>query len=220
MSADLQSHYHLQLSHTRLIPTPHSSKLPRLLRAPLKLHNRSLLHIVRLRKARLPEKVRPHTAPIPLQRRRRRLVCRPHAVQMQACAFGAVRGVSGSALLAFLAVVDGEQDEVADTEVLVLDFRPDGADGAGSFVAEDGWVFADLDFPLLEDEVLFVVSDYCWCIACVQNRPYGRCQRTSYPPRPHRLASRPGRHSPGQSPPLACGRHKRSFRCLSVSRPP
>lgn len=64
MSADLELRCHFNLSLTRLISTPHSSELPRFLRLTLKLHNRSLLHIIRLRKARLPKKVRPHTAPI------------------------------------------------------------------------------------------------------------------------------------------------------------
>lgn len=67
--------------------------------------------------------------------------------------------MTGPALLAFFAVVDGEQDEVADFEVLVTDFGAYGADAAGAFVPEDGWVFADLDFALLEDEVLTIVSD-------------------------------------------------------------
>lgn len=63
-----------------------------------------------------------------------------------------------SALLAFFTVIDGHEDEVADFEVLIPHFGSDGADGARTFVAEDGWVFADLDFALLEDKVLFVVN--------------------------------------------------------------
>lgn len=59
------------------------------------------------------------------------------------------------ALLAFFAVVDGQEHKVADFEILVLDFRTDGSDGAGALVAKDGRVIADLDVALLEDDVLW-----------------------------------------------------------------
>lgn len=139
---------------TSLVSATHSSEFGRLLRFAIEFHDRSLLHVIRLRKAGLPEEVRAHTTAVLLELRRRRLIGGPHTMQMQSRAVDAVRRVSISALLALLTVVDREENEVADAEVLVLDFRSNGADGAGAFVAEDGWVGADFDVALLEYEVL------------------------------------------------------------------
>lgn len=75
-------------------------------------------------------------------------------MEVQPSALNTVRRVAVSAMLAVLAVVDRQQDEVADLEVLVLHLGSNGSDGAGAFVAEDGWVRADWDVALLEDYVL------------------------------------------------------------------
>ena len=73
---------------------------------------------------------------------------------MQSRALDAIRWMPVLTELAFFTVIDGEQNEIADFEVLILDFGADGADGSRTFVPKDGRVGADFDFALLEDEVL------------------------------------------------------------------
>lgn len=209
---------------TSLVSATHRSELGRFLRFAIKFHDRSLLHVIRLRKAGLPEEVRAHTSAVLLELRRRRLIGGPHAMQMQSRAVDAVRWVPVPALLALLTVVDREENEVADAEVLVLDFRSNGADGTGAFMAEDGWVGADFDVALLEHEVLRSnVSAMSIAIGpqeCNdQISQCGKCQRTSCPPTPHLLASRQGRHLRAQSILWDYGQRMRSSRWLWSVRP-
>lgn len=64
-----------------------------------------------------------------------------------------VRRMIALAELALLAVVDREQDFVSDSQVRTVDFRADGADYTGAFVAEDCWEGTDGDCAGLHDEV-------------------------------------------------------------------
>ena len=73
---------------------------------------------------------------------------------MEPSAMNAVRRVACFAELALFAIVDGQQDKVADFEVLVLHFRSYCSDCSRSFVAEDCRKRADGNLSFLEDEIL------------------------------------------------------------------
>ena len=62
--------------------------------------------------------------------------------------------MAGLALLAFFAVVDRQQNKIADLEILVPHFRSDSSHRPSTFVTENCRILADLDFSLLEHEVL------------------------------------------------------------------
>ena len=57
------------------------------------------------------------------------------------------------AKFALLAVVDGQQDPVADFPVLVLDLFANGQDLSCSFMAKDSGIWAKFDLACLEAQI-------------------------------------------------------------------